>query len=548
MVLKQLLIYPAVTMAIYLVLAFYVLVNGHLHEDAYILYIFSESFASGNGIAYYPGGESAEGATDFLWMILLGLGKTLGLDVAVLASVLNGIGLSVITLFGVKLASKGLSGFWLGVFGFVFSVIVPLSQIGQASLAGFSAGFYVAFVVALFYLIYGGKKDHLYIIPLVSICLGLLRPDGVIVGVFASIIGLYLAFKDSLEKKYIISSLFAFFVGIFYFVWRYEYFGNLLPLPLYVKGTSPESLPGLAPHFGWAIRNGFLGIVAIVTLAVCKDRGRIVLSSIPVGMLFVALVFATQSQNVAYRFQAPGTALLLMWGCILVANFSEISFKFIKIKKIAALFVAALFIASAAVHARGTIKMVGYLKNDQYINYFPYHLASSFDEETIVALTEAGRFAYWVSGEKYDLVGLNTPEVAVNKSSPEYIESLNPDIIFMHVAGTANYDDFCEASFCQLTKSELLSGVTTKSAWRNVDYGVGRAPLTVFEYISGSQQKLYAYVVKYGSTYNHVYLLRSDGDISTESFESALELSHAPEGMLSYWEMKKARGWSGIFD
>jgi hypothetical protein len=42
MVRKELLIYPFLTFALYLVLAFYVLLNGHLHEDAYIhtLYFF----------------------------------------------------------------------------------------------------------------------------------------------------------------------------------------------------------------------------------------------------------------------------------------------------------------------------------------------------------------------------------------------------------------------------------------------------------------------------------------------------------------------------
>jgi hypothetical protein len=548
MVRKELLIYPFLTFALYLVLAFYVLLNGHLHEDAYILYIFSESFASGNGISYYPGGLPAEGATDFLWMILLGVGKFFGMDVAISASILNALGISVITFFGIKLASKGLLGFWLNIFSLTFALIVPLSQIGQASLAGFSTGFYVSFVAALFYLIFERKKEHLYFIPLLGIILGLLRPDGVIIGVFASFIGLFLATKESVVKKYIISSLVAFCVGIIYFFWRYEYFGNILPLPLYVKGASPESLPGLVPHFAWAIENEFLGVIAIVTFAVCKYRERVFLASIPVGMLFVALVFATLSQNVAYRLQAPGTVLLLMWSSILVASFSDVPSKFFKIKKVVPLFVATLFLASAALHARGALKMVGYLTSNEYINYFPYHLASSFDDETVIALTEAGRFAYWVAGDKYDLVGLNTPEVALNKSSPEYINEINPDIIFMHVDGTTNFDNFCEKSFCRVTERELLSGVSSKVSWEDVSYGVGRAPLTVFAYISGSNQKFFAYIVKYGINYDHVYLLKSGGNISAESFEKALELSFYPEGMLSYWEMKKLRDWSSIFD
>ncbi|XYH99446.1 hypothetical protein ACMHYB_06665 [Sorangium sp. So ce1128] len=70
-------------------LSLHVLSNGHPIEDSYILYIYSESLASGHGITYFKGGEHAEGATDFLWMMLLGAGSFLGVDVAVAAAALN---------------------------------------------------------------------------------------------------------------------------------------------------------------------------------------------------------------------------------------------------------------------------------------------------------------------------------------------------------------------------------------------------------------------------------------------------------------------------
>ncbi|WP_437655687.1 hypothetical protein [Sorangium sp. So ce1182] len=59
-------------------LSLHVLSSGHPIEGSYILYVYSESLASGHGITYFKGGEHAEGATDFLWMMLLGAGSSSG--------------------------------------------------------------------------------------------------------------------------------------------------------------------------------------------------------------------------------------------------------------------------------------------------------------------------------------------------------------------------------------------------------------------------------------------------------------------------------------
>ena len=47
--------------------------NGHLHEDAYILFQYSGNLSQGLGISFDVANGPAEGATDFLWMCLLGI-------------------------------------------------------------------------------------------------------------------------------------------------------------------------------------------------------------------------------------------------------------------------------------------------------------------------------------------------------------------------------------------------------------------------------------------------------------------------------------------
>ena len=552
---KQIIIFPILVFFLYFVVSIFVLTTGHLHEDAYILYIFSESFANGNGIAYFPGGSPAEGATDFLWMIILGLGHLAGIDVAIIATILNGIGLSIITFISILIVEKRISEQLALFAGLMLATLIISSQVSQASLAGFSASFYCAVTAICFYLLFQRDRRYLHLIPCVGIILGLLRPDGVILGITASLIGLVLAQRDSVLRKYIAVSIACFLVGSIYFIWRYIYFGNLLPLPLYVKSTSVDSLPGLWPHIQWGLNNKFLVLLAIGSIFFCKERGRILVASLPVAALFIALFFATQSQNVAYRFQAPGTTLLLMWAALFL---SDIFAKFksaLETKKyysptrtrLLILIALSTVLATTVTQARDSLRMVSYLQNNQYINFFPYHLSKTLNATAKIALTEAGRFAYWMEGEKYDLVGLNTPEVARQGSSPLYIEEINPDLIFIHVARSADYSGFCDKHYCQLSKSEVFDGITDRRDWQNVAYGVHRAPLTVYEFYKDNADQYIAFIVMYDNRYSHLYLVKKNGLVDIQNFMEALDLSFSESGRLSYLEMKRQTEYSSVF-
>ncbi len=72
-----------------------VLTVGHPNGDAYILFRYVENTAGGHGIVYNVGGERAEGATDFLWFLLLTLAVRLGADVAIAAACLNSVGVGL---------------------------------------------------------------------------------------------------------------------------------------------------------------------------------------------------------------------------------------------------------------------------------------------------------------------------------------------------------------------------------------------------------------------------------------------------------------------
>ena len=65
-------------------------------EDASILFSYSKNLVETGVISYFPGGEATEGATDFLWMLLLSLFYYFGIDIFFSALLINFFSLIVI--------------------------------------------------------------------------------------------------------------------------------------------------------------------------------------------------------------------------------------------------------------------------------------------------------------------------------------------------------------------------------------------------------------------------------------------------------------------
>ena len=80
------------TGGLFLAIGWSVLSTRQPAEDAYILFRYAEHLADGHGIVFNIGGPRTEGATDFLWLLLVSGLTAAGLDVAVAALVLNSLG------------------------------------------------------------------------------------------------------------------------------------------------------------------------------------------------------------------------------------------------------------------------------------------------------------------------------------------------------------------------------------------------------------------------------------------------------------------------
>ncbi len=181
-------------------------------------------------------------------------------------------------------------------------------------------------------------------------------------------------------------------------------------------------------------------------------------------------------------------------------------------------------------------KEMGVLIDGAYINFLPLLLKSKVTNDTIIALTEAGRLAYWLPGKKYDLIGLNTPETAVHGPSVSFLRKTNPDLIFIHTAKTVRLScqigiDVCLLEMADLEKAVLYSDI---EKYAKSDNRVKQAPLATFEFLLNSRNSYDLVLARYRSKFNHLYAVKKQGIINSGEFVRAIESSFSDSSRRSY--------------
>lgn len=487
--------------ALFIWAAVALLAHGNLHEDAYILFQYAKNVAAGAGIVFDRTSGPAEGATDFLWMMSLALLHKLGLRLGTAAALVNGMGLAAICWVIFRFRQR------VDLVSLSAVLLVSVSGGCAAALGGFSTLAYGG----LFAFFAWSLVERRYLaIGLLAIAIPLFRPDGVLL-VLGGLLAL-VASSDAGERKRAAQAFCpAMAAGAAYFLWRYHYFGLLLPLPLIVKSKTDTALEGLLPD--WEGVRPYLWLLApLVCMALGKRLQRpqwrtLLRLALGPAMLLLALGFAHQSQNIGHRFQFPAVLAL-----ILVFVFAaEHCPKPIK------LFLPLLAIMGLMAGSQTIDQDVHYLTNDDYINAFPQILKREGFVADHIAVTEAGRFPFWYDApQMVDLIGLNSV-VVVKQGAAYALDSTRPDLIFVHQATRFDISAYDRNQPFILTSSEALH-VVPNYAGKNP---VGTAPVAALAFAQAHHYR--AVLVQYGKQdkdFSHVYFLAPTMDV--RAFTAAL--------------------------
>lgn len=405
-------------------------------EDACILFRYSRHLAEGQGIVWNIGEDPVEGATEFLWMIVMAGVHLSGLP-PLPASQAIGLLLSAATcvlLYSgsrrILLASRAASL----IAALAFAASTPALHAGTAFATPLFTLLTVAAVQRALRLLDDPLPSRAGEAALAGLLLlaCLTRPEGVLL---AGLIYLAVAAGRPrlLTVRFLATPLLLLALpGAIYFAWRWGYFGFPLPNTWYVKagtgGLEPASVAKVSRfliHFCGAPLAALL--LSRARRETPRDRASLLLAAAAVGYM-ASYGFVAMIQDVGYRFLFPGYAMLLT---LLPRPLDRLAGpgRGASWRRIAAAGIAAMTLVSGPRMVRAS----GY--HAEYDDRFDVgsRLERFRDAGLTMVATEAGYLPYLSRWRAIDPFGLNDERIAHEGFSEADISRRGPELVMFHV-------------------------------------------------------------------------------------------------------------------
>ncbi len=415
--------------------------SGRPEEDAAMLLRYSGNLAAGHGIVWNIGERPIDGATDFLFMVLVAGLRRLGLPLEAAARDL-GLAAHAATVLLVYFAARRLycaRGPW-AVVPAVFVAVGPgLRHIGACyatPLFALTATVGWLFACGLAEAEKAKLERPALGLAIASLAMGLARPEGVFLGAFM-LLAIAVA-RSGRGLKTIAGWSIAVFatLGLAYFLWRWHYFGHPLPNPFYKKGGGVLHWHSLRISLRnlWWLAWPFLPLLPL-GLLVRGARRAAAFVGLPV-VLFTALwVLIYDETNYVMRFQYPIVPVLLV-GVVPVAQALVTRMRSLRPGltpwPVPVAWPAALALAAS----------LAWAQDRDYRWVAPqrmglYHAALVLRDYAprgfTLATTEAGLLPLYSTWRTVDAWGLNDSHVARGGGIDEaYLDRYRPEVIMFH--------------------------------------------------------------------------------------------------------------------
>lgn len=410
------------------------------YDDAAMLMRYADHIAHGEGIVWNIGEAPVDGATDFLFMIVVALLRRIGssLEAAVrFTTVISHIGTVALIYFGMRQLHR--SGVVPAFLAAAYFAVGP----GLFLSASFFGTPFFALAVAVAWLLaqriilsHGGMlKDYIYF-SLACLIVCLIRPEGVLISIFMLIATGIIPFKKFRLVVFVFGTIFIIFGGM-YFIWHWNYFGFPLPNPFYVKGGGHLYMSGLKRSI---INNCYLLYPFIPAFALSVRNKKVLRLGIaflvPIVGSAIMWVFLSDEMNFGGRFQYPMFSVgVLSWFPLVRSIREEIklpSFETFSFKHRFSIILATLSIIivvfAAHIHRSSEI---AYAKDGRY--EIGVMLSDYADRGYTIVTTEAGLLPLYSRWRAVDAWGLNDQWIAHNRGiTDEYLSSKHPAIIVWH--------------------------------------------------------------------------------------------------------------------
>lgn len=410
-------------------------------EDAHIMFRYARNLAGGHGLTWNPGEDPVEGATAFLWTVLLAGSERLG------SGVTNGaIALSVLALVGAVVVLARLAPRHLEIrpsHGVIAGCLLAVSPLVRHAGTGFSAPLAGLLLLLLTFALArcawgdpAARSQAAHGVPALGLLLGLLRPEGAAVAVVAIACALALAQRS--ERARLARRAVAWFVlpGAVYFAWRWTYFGALLPNTFYAKARlfPPDAMRSLALGVRPIVWLGALLLPVLLVAAMgllrwpARDRLRFALVALPAVVLPFTYAVVVQIQNIGHRYQAPAIPAALLLATIAASGIGTRQAGTPRLRR-----AQAVLAAVALLWFDGISRSIQIPPTPPDLQIIGESLRPLATHDVRLLSSEAGVLPYVSEWPAVDPFGLYDEHVAHHGMDDAWLDRQHADVIMFHV-------------------------------------------------------------------------------------------------------------------
>jgi arabinofuranosyltransferase len=423
-------------------------------DDAYITFRYSQHLAAHCGLAYNLGDPPAEGCTSVLWMLLLTLSHPLRIDPVLLSKLLG----LMATLAYACLAARWVYELTealphsarLVPAAFTVLCLAAFAPTAVHAVSGMETAPFTLLLVAFGYWAHRcairPTRSNTVCVAVAGLLLGLARPEGNL----AAIIGMgVLAIIASQRAQVLRGALWLYGVpGALYFVWRWRYFGHLLPLPFYVKVGQEGLLNGLGDvlsfvyflwlHVGILVLLGLLRLRMSVVPLLAACAALLIFFLVPEHIMGYDWRYLAPMAPVAFVLAAVGLSTLQSWLSLGLPPAGAQRWR----ASGGILGVCLLVPASFLLPARNSIRDRRRYALGMNSAYLP--LAHCLEQAPhqpvppVLAMGDAGACPYYSGWRNIDLFGLNEPCIALQDPhdlqhvmAQQYVMAQRPDVVIL---------------------------------------------------------------------------------------------------------------------
>jgi len=276
------------------------------------------------------------------------------------------------------------------------------------------------FIILIFELIISltikKSEQNEKIFYLILLLLPLTRPEGALFSIVGFIIFWY-------QRKTVPSKLFFLIImaiGFGYFILRYHYFGYLLPNTFYVKSSQGYDIHRVISYVFF----NFLKYWSIIVIFfLIKDKSYRTLLAISFIINVFLYAGSDLQMNFADRFPFQTLAPFYLTAFIFIKD----RYKFFIISCLLAFLLGVIWDKN---------NLISYIKSYPKLRQAHGELGvalSKYKNENLsLMIGDAGLIPYFSEWYVYDFIGLANGNVAHNGISLEYLQKVNPDLIFLY--------------------------------------------------------------------------------------------------------------------